>query len=129
MTEVMEGYYYTKSHEWVSKESDNQVKIGLTDYAQDQLTDIAYVELPDVGDRFERGAPLGVVESVKSSDEIMSPITGEVVDTNTELEDSPEFINDSPYASGWMILMSAENLGELDDLMTTDQYREYLTSL
>jgi glycine cleavage system H protein len=129
MTEVMDGYYYTKTHEWVSKESDNQVKIGLTDYAQDQLTDIAYVELPDVGDRFERGAPLGVVESVKSSDEIMSPITGEVLDTNTELEDSPEFINESPYENGWMILMSTENLGELDDLMTTDQYREYLTTM
>jgi len=129
MTEVMEGYHYTKSHEWVNKENENQVKIGLTDYAQDQLTDIAYVELPEVGDKFAKGDPLGVVESVKSSDEILSPISGEVIDTNTDLEDSPEQINESPYEQGWLVLMSLENESDLGELMIADQYREYLATL
>ena len=129
MTEVMEGYYYTKTHEWVKKESDNQARIGLTDYAQHQLTDIAYVEHPVIGDSFSKGDPLGVVESVKSSDEILSPLTGDVLDTNGELEDSPEMINESPYELGWLILMTYSDESEFSELMTADDYRKYLETV
>ena len=128
MAEVMEGYYYTETHEWVKKE-DGIARIGLTDYAQDQLTDIAYVELPEVGNDYPMGEPLGVVESVKSSDEIMSPLTGEVVEANTELEDSPELINESPYEKGWLCAMTISDESEFDNLMDTDSYRKYLETM
>ncbi len=129
MAEVMDGYYYTKTHEWVKKEDDDTARIGLTDYAQHQLTDIAYVELPEVGETYAKGDPLGVVESVKSSDEIMSPLTGEVLDGNTELEDSPELINESPYESGWLVSMSISDATDFDELMDADTYRKYLETV
>lgn len=125
----MDGLYYTRSHEWVKREGEDQVRIGLTDYAQHQLTDIAYVELPEVGTSFSKGEALGVVESVKSSDEIISPISGEVLEINSQLDDSPELINESPYEQGWLVVISIRNESEFTDLMTADQYREYLDSL
>ncbi len=128
MTEIKDGYYYTKTHEWVKRE-DDQARIGLTDYAQHQLTDIAYVELPGVGDEFEKGDELGVVESVKSSAEVMSPITGKVLEVNSELEDSPELINESPYDDGWLALLSIEDDAEIDELMTTEEYTVFVASL
>ena len=129
MAEVMDGYYYTKTHEWVKKEDDNTARIGLTDYAQNQLTDIAYVELPEVGEDFAKGDPLGIVESVKSSDEIMSPLTGEVTDANTQLEDSPELINGSPYEDGWLVILSYSEESEFDELMDSDTYRKYMETV
>lgn len=128
MTEIKDGYYYTKTHEWIKKEND-QARIGLTDYAQNQLTDIAYVELPGVGDHFDKGDELGVVESVKSSAEVMSPITCDVIEVNSELEDSPELINESPYEDGWLALLSIEDEAEIDELMTAEEYTAYLASL
>ena len=129
MTEVLDGYYYTKTHEWVKKEDGSRAKIGLTDHAQEQLTDIAYVELPEVGEEFSRGDELGVVESVKSSDEILSPLTGKVTDANTELEDSPEMINESPYEDGWLAEIAYTIEEEFDDLMNAEEYTSYLDSL
>jgi len=126
MAEVMDGFYYTKTHEWVKKEDDDTARLGLTDYAQHQLTDIAYVELPEVGEEFEKGDPLGVVESVKSSDEIMSPVSGEVLDANTELEDTPELINQSPYEKGWLCTMSVNDMADFDELMDSETYKKYL---
>ncbi|MCK4614541.1 MAG: glycine cleavage system protein GcvH, partial [Thermoplasmata archaeon] len=126
MTEVMEGYYYTKTHEWVKKENEGLARIGLTDYAQHQLSDIAYVELPEVGEEFAKGDEIAVVESMKSSSETFSPISGEIKEVNSELEDSPELINESPYEAGWLVLMTISNEEEFSELMDPEAYSRYL---
>jgi glycine cleavage system H protein len=112
---------YDESHEWVRSEGD-KVKIGITDYAQDQLGDIVFVELPEVGDTFDKGEEFGTVESVKAVSELYLPVAGEVVAINSSLEESPEKVNNAPYADGWMIEIKAENPPELDDLMDNDAY-------
>ena len=129
MTEVMEGYYYTKTHEWVKKENGDLARIGLTDYAQHQLSDIAYVELPEVGEEFAKGDEIAVVESVKSSAETFSPISGEIKEVNSELEDSPELINESPYEAGWLVLMTIADEEEFSGLMDPEAYSGYLDTL
>ena len=125
----MEGYYYTKTHEWVKKENEGLARIGLTDYAQHQLSDIAYVELPEVGEEFAKGDEIAVVESVKSSAETFSPISGEIKEVNSELEDSPELINESPYEAGWLVLMTISNEEEFSELMDPEAYSRYLNTL
>ena len=112
---------YAQSHEW-AKSNGNLVKVGITDYAQDQLGDIVFVELPDVGETFEKGAEFGTVESVKAVSELYMPIGGEIVSVNTALEDSPEFVNNSPFSDGWMIEVKPDDRAQLDSLMTKDAY-------
>ena len=112
---------YSESHEWVKIGGDT-VKLGITDYAQDQLGDIVFVELPDVGDTFEKGAEFGTVESVKAVSELYIPIGGEVVAVNSALEDAPELINNTPFTEGWMIEVKPDNPAELDSLMDKDAY-------
>ncbi len=112
---------YDESHEWVRSEGD-KVKIGITDYAQDQLGDIVFVELPEIGDTFDKGEEFGTVESVKAVSELYLPVAGEVVAINSSLEESPEKVNNAPYGDGWMIEIKAENPPELDDLMDNDAY-------
>ena len=112
---------YDESHEWVRSEGD-KVKIGITDYAQDQLGDIVFVELPEVGDTFDKGEEFGTVESVKAVSELYLPVAGEVVAINSSLEESPEKVNNAPYGDGWMIEIKADNPPELDDLMDNDAY-------
>ena len=112
---------YTKTHEWVRVEDDGFV-VGITDFAQDQLGDIVFVELPEPGDRFESGDEFGTVESVKAVSELYMPVAGEVVAINDTLEDAPEKVNNSPYSDGWMIEIKAENPSELDDLIDNDAY-------
>jgi glycine cleavage system H protein len=116
---------YSESHEWAKAEGD-QVKIGISDYAQDQLGDIVFVELPEVGDSFEKGAEFGTVESVKAVSELYMPFAGKIVAINTTLEDSPELVNTSPYAEGWMIEVKADNRAEMDELMPHDAYLDKL---
>jgi glycine cleavage system H protein len=116
---------YSESHEWAKAEGD-QVKIGISDYAQDQLGDIVFVELPEVGDSFEKGAEFGTVESVKAVSELYMPFAGKIVAVNTTLEDSPELVNTSPYAEGWMIEVKADNRAEMDELMPHDAYLDKL---
>jgi len=116
---------YSESHEWVQSDGDN-VKIGITDYAQDQLGDIVFVELPAVGDTFEKGAEFGSVESVKAVSELYIPIAGEIVAVNNALEDAPELINNTPYTDGWMIQIKADDPSEIKSLMTKDAYVESL---
>ena len=113
--------HYAKSHEWARSEGET-IKVGITDYAQDQLGDIVFVELPEVGDTLDKGEEFGTVESVKAVSELYMPVGGEVVAINDTLEDAPEKINNSPYSDGWMIEIKAENLSELDDLMESDAY-------
>jgi glycine cleavage system H protein len=116
---------YSESHEWVKSDGD-KVKIGISDYAQDQLGDIVFVEMPAVGDTFEKGAEFGTVESVKAVSELYLPIAGEVVAVNTALEDAPESINDAPYTDGWMIQVKPDDPSEIESLMTKDAYLDSL---
>ena len=116
---------YSDTHEWVKPDGD-KVKIGITDYAQDQLGDIVFVEMPAVGETFEKGAEFGTVESVKAVSELYIPIAGEVVAVNPALEDAPELINNSPYTDGWMIQVKPNDPSEIESLMTKDAYLDSL---
>jgi len=121
-----EGLYYTESHEWV-KEEGCDVTIGLTDYAQSQLKDIVFVELPEVGSRFKKGEGLGVVESVKTVADIFSPVTGQVIQTNADLKNLPQYVNEDPYGKGWMIRMEVKDKEELAGLLSAKSYQSSLT--
>lgn len=117
---------YSKSDEWVRVEGDQAI-IGITDYAQDQLGDIVYIELPwDGSQKVEHEGKFGDIESVKATSELVTPISGEVVKVNEALKDQPELINDSPYEEGWMIAVKLSNPAELDALMDADAYQKYL---
>jgi glycine cleavage system H protein len=116
---------YTKDHEW-AKLSDGIVTIGINDYAQDQLGEIVFVELPEVGDTFDKGDELGSVESVKAVSEIYIPISGEIVEINENLEDAPELVNESCNDDGWLIRVKPEDISQLDDLMDKPAYMDML---
>jgi glycine cleavage system H protein len=112
---------YSKDHEWVAAEGEFY-KIGITDYAQDQLGDIVYVDLPEVGITLEQGEEFGTVESVKAVSELYMPLSGEVTAVNTELEESPELVSDDPYGGGWMVKVKASDQGQFDQLMDHNAY-------
>jgi glycine cleavage system H protein len=114
---------YTAEHEWIKSEGETYV-VGITAFAQDQLGDIVYVELPKVGDRIESGKPFGVIESVKTASDLYAPVSGEVVEVNNELIDQPQSVNDDPYQKGWMIKIRPENASELERLLSAEQYSE-----
>lgn len=117
---------YSKTDEWVRVDGD-QATIGITDYAQDQLGDIVYVDVTlDAGQRVTRDGKFGDIESVKATSELFSPVSGEVVKVNEALKDHPELINESPYGDGWMLVVKMTNPAELDSLMNADQYKAYL---
>ena len=117
---------YSKSDEWVRVEGD-QATIGITDYAQDQLGDIVYIELPWSGsEKVSHETKFGDIESVKATSELISPVSGEVVKVNEALKDQPELINDNPYDKGWMIAVKLSNPAELDSLMSAEQYKAHL---
>ncbi len=119
-----EDLRYTEDHEWVTG-SGGTLKVGVTDYAQDQMGDIVYVELPEVGATFEKGDEFGTLESVKAVSELYIPISGEIVAVNEGLDDGPELINQDPYAS-WIIEIKPSDIGELEQLLTEEAYRELL---
>ena len=114
---------YDEEHEWIRVEGEEGV-IGISDYAQDQLSDVVYVELPEVGDKFDRGDILAVVESVKAASDVYMPVTGEVLEINDALEDSPELINDDPYGQGWLIKFKPSNPSQWEDLLLPEAYEE-----
>lgn len=114
---------YSKEHEWVKTE-DGNARIGITSFAQEELGDIVFVELPQVGDELVKDQPFGSVESVKTVSELYAPLSGKVIEVNEELEDSPEFVNESPYEKAWMVVIEAPSEEELGELMTADQYKE-----
>jgi glycine cleavage system H protein len=116
---------YTETHEWI-KDEGTRVTVGLTDYAQSQLKDIVYVELPEIGSEFKRGESIGVVESVKTVADIFTPVAGKVVETNLTLRDHPEYINVDPYGKGWIIKMEVLNHEELKDLLSSKTYQGLL---
>ncbi|ASV68416.1 glycine cleavage system protein GcvH [Cytobacillus sp. FSL W7-1323] len=114
---------YSEEHEWVKTEGD-KVRIGITYFAQSELGDIVFVELPEVGDEVTADEPFGSVESVKTVSELYAPISGKIVEINEELSDSPEFVNESPYEKAWMIVVEPSDASEIDKLMTAEQYEE-----
>ncbi len=116
---------YAEDHEWTKPQGDTVV-VGISDYAQDQLGDIVFVELPQVGDTFAKGDEFGTVESVKAVSELYMPMGGEIMAVNTALEDAPELVNNEPYAGGWMIEVKLSDAGELDALLARDAYLELL---
>jgi len=127
---VLDGLYYTKEHEWAKKLDGNLVAVGVDDYAQKQLHEIVYVELPSVGAEVAMREAIGAVESVKAVSDMYSPVGGKVVEVNDGLLDSPELINDDPYGEGWIAKIEASSLdADLGKLMDAKAYREFLKSL
>jgi glycine cleavage system H protein len=128
--EFPDNVKYTKEHEWVRLEDDGSVTIGITDYAQQQLGDIVYVELPEASEEpVAKDAPFAVVESVKAVSDVYAPITGVITEVNDELPNSPEVINEDPYGDGWMVRMKPSLPGEMDDLLTAEEYEELINEL
>jgi glycine cleavage system H protein len=116
---------YSEEHEWVKDEGE-KVRIGITDFAQSELGDIVFVELPEVGDEISADEPFGSVESVKTVSELYAPVSGKVVEVNEELADSPEFVNESPYEKAWMITVEVSDSADMDKLMSPEQYDEMI---
>ena len=122
-----EDLRYTAEHEWVRAADGNSLRIGITDYAQDALGDIVYVDIPPAGTAVTGGQTFGEVESTKSVSDIYSPVTGTIVERNDELDKSPELINTDPYGQGWLVVIELTDAGELDQLMDAAAYTELVT--
>ena len=119
---------YQESHEWARKEGD-LIVIGISDYAQDSLGDIVYVELPDVGTSKKKGEPFGVIESVKAASDVYLPVSGEVVEVNGDLADAPSLLNESPFEKGWLLKLKPSDASEYDGLMSAEDYEEFTKGL
>jgi glycine cleavage system H protein len=116
---------YVKTHEWVRVDGD-EATVGITDYAQQQLSDVVYVELPEMGDVFEKGEVFATVESVKAAADVYMPIGGEITEVNEELEDAPQLVNEDPFGAAWFVRFTASDLSELDDLMDAEAYVKFV---
>ncbi len=124
----LEDLKFTKEHEWIKIEGDTGT-VGISEYAQKELGDVVYVELPPIGDTFAKGDACSNIESVKAVNDIFTPVSGEIVDTNNALEDNPELVNQSPYEDGWIFKIRIEDESELEDMMDSDMYEEYLNGI
>ena len=122
MSDIPEDLSYTKDHEWIFIEDNGNVKVGITDYAQDSLSDVVFVELPEIGDAFSKNDSMAVAESVKAASDIYAPISGKIVSINEKLEESPELVNESPYDFGWMVIMEPQ--AKISGLLDAKSYRE-----
>jgi glycine cleavage system H protein len=123
MSEIRNELKYLPSHEWARVEEDGTVTVGISDHAQSALGDVVFVEMPDAGSHVTMGEEAGVVESVKAASDIYSPVSGEVIEINTSLEDAPETVNDSPYDDGWFFRVRPDDLSELDNALNADGYQ------
>ena len=119
---------YDEEHEWLRVEGEEGV-VGISDYAQDALSDVVYVELPEVGDLFDKGDVFAVVESVKAASDVYMPVTGEILEINDQLEDSPELVNQDPYGEAWLVRITIADPAELDDLLDAEAYKSYVETL
>lgn len=128
MSEIPADLHYTSSHEWVRLEDDGTAVIGITDHAQSAMGDLVYVETPEVGAVVSAGDEIGVVESVKAASDIYSPLSGEIVAVNEDLEDSPDLVNSDPYGDGWIMRVRYTDEAELKELLTAEDYSEQLDS-
>jgi glycine cleavage system H protein len=125
---ILDELYYTKEHIWVKIEND-VATIGITDYAQSQLGDVVFIELPEVGREVESGEVIATVESIKAVSEIYSPLTGKIISINEDLANEPSLLNSDPYGDGWICDIQMKDLTEIEDLMTADDYRAYLEAI
>ena len=128
MTKVPSELLYTKEHEWVRQE-DGLVRVGITDYAQEELHEIVMVELPSVGTKVKTGDVFGTVDSVKATSELFSPISGEIVEANEKLEEAPELVNNDPYGEGWMVAIKSSAPDELKGLLSAADYEKFIEGL
>lgn len=128
MSQVPSELKYTRDHEWVRLDDDNTVTIGITDHAQQELGDLVFVEVPEVGTTFAAGDAAAVVESVKAASDVYSPLSGEVVEANDELADAPETINNDAFGDGWIYRLQIEDKAGLEDLMSAEEYEEFINS-
>jgi glycine cleavage system H protein len=125
MSEVREGLRYSKDHEWVKVEGGN-ARVGISDHAQHQLTELAFIELPKNGQKVKAAEVLGIVESVKNTADVYSPVSGEVIEVNSELEEDPQVINKSPYDQGWLAVIRLDDPGEVSMLMDAATYKKFI---
>ena len=123
--EVKEDCRYLDSHEWARRE-DGTARIGISDFAQDELGDVVFVELPDAGDDISKGEDFGVIESIKAVSDLYAPVSGTVTATNDDLADAPELVNDDPYGDGWMLEVDLDDESELADLLSPDEYEDQI---
>lgn len=123
-----DAYHYSKDHEWVKIEGD-QATVGITDFAQKQLGDVVYVELPEVGDKLEYHQSIGVIESVKAVSDVYSPVSGEITEVNNKLNDNPEILNEDPHSGGWILKMNVDDNSQLEKLMSASDYEKFLEGL
>ncbi len=117
---------YTKEHEWLAEEGDGRVRVGITSYAQEELGDVVFVDLPQEGDEVESGQTFAVVESVKAVSDIYAPVGGRIVAVNSALEDKPELINEEPYGAGWIVIIEMADSSEIEATLTADEYKEHI---
>jgi glycine cleavage system H protein len=123
--EIKPDLKYTDTHEWI-KIKNNTARVGITDHAQSELTDIVFVELPEIGKEIKKGEEICIVESVKSVTEIYAPVSGKIINVNKKLEESPEIINESPYDDGWLIELEIANKSEINNLLDSDSYKKII---
>ena len=126
MSETPDSLKFAKSHEWARVLPDQVIEVGISDYAQESLGDVVYVELPDIGDSLSAGEECCAVESVKAASDIYAPLTGEVIAVNESLDDEPELLNQSPYGDGWIFRIKADEISELDALLDAEQYAQQI---
>ncbi|MFB6072516.1 MAG: glycine cleavage system protein GcvH [Halobacterium sp.] len=120
--DVPDDLYYLESHEWIDPDTG---RVGISDFAQDELGDVVFVELPSEGTELDAGDEFGVVESIKAVSDIYSPVSGEVTDVNSDLEDEPELVNDEPFGDGWLVELDFDD-SDLEDLLTAEEYRDQI---
>ncbi|WP_198244079.1 glycine cleavage system protein GcvH [methane-oxidizing endosymbiont of Gigantopelta aegis] len=125
MTELPADLRYAKTHEWSKLDEDTVIRIGITDFAQSELGDLVYIDLPEIGRQLTQGEQCATVESVKTASDLYSPVTGTVVEINEDLADEPELVNESPYDT-WLFAIKADNLSELDQLLSAEDYRQHI---
>jgi len=125
MSDVRDGLRYSKDHEWVKVEGGN-ARVGISDHAQHQLTELAFIQLPTVGQKLKKGEVLGIVESVKNTADVYAPVSGEVVEVNSPLEDDPQVINKSPYDNGWIAVIKMSDASEVNGMMDAAAYKKLL---
>lgn len=128
MSEIPADLKYIETHQWVRVSDDGTATVGITDFAQEQLGDVVYIGVPDVGATVNGGEEAGVAESVKSASDVFSPVSGEVIEVNESLEDEPEKVNEDPYGDGWLYKVRLEDAGELDGLMDSTAYAEHVAA-
>lgn len=124
MSNIPDDLHYTKTHEWVKQDADGTITVGITDHAQHLLGDMVFIELPEIGSEFNTGDDCAVVESVKAASDVYCPVSGEIIETNEALVETPEVVNQDPYGDGWLFKLKPNDEGEVEDLLDAEVYKE-----